>query len=189
MKSLPPVPVTSTRGVVLALSMPSCTRCCGRGVYLARSELRVCNCAYRGVFDRVMSAFHARTWSAQIYQRQSIKQSEWFADVHIIAMRALDGSDLRKAIYRLGCVEDRDWKIASVKVGLSRGNYFHELYRVKETVGRAWLETKPYGVFPIEDYFSMALPDAQSKRSLHRRLNSSFLPAQQRSSLAWAVAA
>ncbi|MCC7235585.1 MAG: hypothetical protein IT163_09800 [Bryobacterales bacterium] len=179
----------SLTGTILALCLPSCTSCHGIGRYLSRGRSNTCRCVYRKVFDLVMTQVHNRTGYAHDFKKQTFKQSEWLADVQLLAMRALDGHELSKTIYRLGCVEDRDYKVVSAKVGLSRGNYFHAVYRMKEVVGRAWLETKPHAVYPTDQYFSLELPDAQHKRTKHRRIDSPFVPTQQPAAMVRAAAA
>ncbi len=176
-------------GIALALCFQDCTRCCGIGRYLGRNEWRRCPCVYRKVFDLVMAQVHRRLGYADYFRKQSFRQSEWLADVQLLAMRALAGNELNQTIYRLGCVEDRDFRVVCAKLGLSRGNYFHAVYRVKVSVGRAWLETKPYGVFPLDQYFSLDLADAQHKRSKHRRFDAPFVPMQQPAAMVRAAAA
>jgi hypothetical protein len=36
---------------------------------------------------------------------------------------------------------------------IDRGLFFHTVYRVEEKLGRAFVETEPYGLFPVDDYF------------------------------------
>jgi hypothetical protein len=36
---------------------------------------------------------------------------------------------------------------------IERGQFFHEVYRIQQQLGRAYRETVPYPLFPIDEYF------------------------------------
>ncbi len=50
-----------------------------------------------------------------------------------------------------------DWRLCERKLKLDRGNFFHTIYRIEQKLGRAFRETQPYGLFPVDEYFHGAL--------------------------------
>ncbi len=37
---------------------------------------------------------------------------------------------------------------------MSRGNFFHAVYRIMARLGAAFAETRPYPLYPVDEYFS-----------------------------------
>ena len=37
---------------------------------------------------------------------------------------------------------------------MSRGNFFHAVYRIEQKLGRMFRELQPYPLFPLDDYFN-----------------------------------
>ena len=37
---------------------------------------------------------------------------------------------------------------------MDRGEFFHEVYRIQQKLGRAFRELEPYGLWPLPEYFS-----------------------------------
>ena len=52
----------------------------------------------------------------------------------------------------------QDWKLCSRKFGVSRGNFFHAIYRIQEQLGKAFYQLEPYALYPPRDYFVLRLP-------------------------------
>ena len=38
-------------------------------------------------------------------------------------------------------------------MNLDRGEFFHEVYRIQQKLGRAFRELEPYALYPLEEYF------------------------------------
>ena len=36
---------------------------------------------------------------------------------------------------------------------MDRGNFFHAIYRIERTLGRAFSEIRPYPLYPLDEYF------------------------------------
>lgn len=36
---------------------------------------------------------------------------------------------------------------------MDRGNFFHEVYRIQQKLGRIYRELEPYSLFPLDEYF------------------------------------
>ena len=149
-----------TRGITLALSRPQCAFCYGLGLVDSRAGLVPCGCVHRAIFDicnrryRSSAIGYATVTTERETKRShwSNKEAEFCADFVVIARRVLHGDE-----YRLFCMhilEDNDWKWCAPRLGLDRGRFFHLVYAVKERLGRAFYETVPYSLFPIDDYFT-----------------------------------
>jgi hypothetical protein len=46
-----------------------------------------------------------------------------------------------------------DWKLCCRRLNLDRGEFFHEVYRIQQKLGRAFRELEPYCLYPLEEYF------------------------------------
>jgi hypothetical protein len=36
---------------------------------------------------------------------------------------------------------------------MDRGNFFHEIYRIQQKLGRVYRELEPYALYPLDEYF------------------------------------
>ena len=73
----------------------------------------------------------------------------------------LDESEHR--LFRYHFLLGADWKLCCRRLGLDRGLFFHLIYRIQAKLGRAFAETLPYPIYPVQDYFNgtqMREPDA-----------------------------
>jgi hypothetical protein len=43
---------------------------------------------------------------------------------------------------------------------MDRGNFFHAVYRIQQQLGRAFRETKPFALFPLDEYFGGTITKA-----------------------------
>jgi hypothetical protein len=76
------------------------------------------------------------------------------ADFCLIARRVLD--PLEHQIFRFHFLLGADWRLCCRRLGMARGNFYHAVYRIEAKLGRAFMETKPYGLWPLDAYFSSA---------------------------------
>jgi predicted DNA-binding protein (UPF0251 family) len=90
---------------------------------------------------------------------------EYLADFQSIARRALSSAEQR--LFRMHVLEGAEWPQCAPRLGLSRGNFYHSVYRIQEKLGRAFMETQPYGIFPPAAYFAVikGTVDAGGSRS------------------------
>jgi len=79
------------------------------------------------------------------------KHLDYCADFELVARRALDARDYQ--IFRLHFVDGLDWAHCATRLNLSKGNFFHAVYRVEEQLGRCFRELRPYGLWPLDLYF------------------------------------
>jgi hypothetical protein len=81
----------------------------------------------------------------------SRRHEEFMADFTLIARRELSDSDYR--IFRIYHLLGADWRLASERLNMDRGNFWHAVYRIEQKLGRAYCETQPYPLFPLDEYF------------------------------------
>ena len=80
------------------------------------------------------------------------KNEEYAADFILIAKRTLTPEDYKMFNYHF--LLGADWKLCTRKLKLDRGTFFHGIYRIQQTLGRTFRELKPYGIYPVDEYFS-----------------------------------
>lgn len=81
----------------------------------------------------------------------SRKKEEFMADFCLIAKRTLN--DLESRVFRYHFLLGADWRLCTRQLKIDRGTFFHVVYRIEEKLGRAFAETEPYALFPLDDYF------------------------------------
>lgn len=157
-----------TRSDTLALANTNCTTCKGIGLRLARGGVMVpCLCVLRAIFRACYQRFRncvaqdkamnrVRLERCGMGRSRSIlygrKNEEFIADFYLLAKKTLDPVEWKLFTYHylLGA----DWKLCCRRLKIDRGNFFHAVYRVEEKLGRAFRETEPYGLFPLDEYFN-----------------------------------
>lgn len=160
----------------LALANACCGRCAGVGELQIGNGHRICPCVYRRVFRACSAKYqelrqrggeYARSPAAERtggrWERRGstvgFSAAEYLADFELVARRTLRDQPLEYAVFWYSCFHRLPWQacvqLISRNLGkpLSRGNFFHLLYRIEERLGQAFLELRPYGVLPSE-YFS-----------------------------------
>jgi hypothetical protein len=83
----------------------------------------------------------------------SMKSEEFIADFELIARRVLGDGTLSYRLFRYHCLLGADWKLCCRQLKMERGEFFHEVYRIQQRLGRAFREIRPYGLFPLDEYF------------------------------------
>jgi len=157
-------------GIWRANARHDCVSCGGygaRGRYTTGRTVCMCDCVARRVFRACLAAYreiHEHPfvqrvqWERQMggqpaesvryYQR---KREDYCADFYLVAKRAL-AADLWP-VFRAYFLEGCDWKTGTKITKLSRGLFFHGVYRIEKTLGRTFLTLKPYALFPLDEYF------------------------------------
>ena len=154
------------RSETLALAMHNCAHCHGAGLRVARKgALGPCNCVLRSIFRICWDRFVRCVTQERHLSRVSLephagrsrpatwgrKDEEYIADFEIIARRTLDDFEYR--LFRYHFLLGANWKLCARKLELDRGNFFHSVYRIEQKLGRAFRETEPYALFPLDEYF------------------------------------
>lgn len=144
-------------------ALPACTRCDGRG------ELRYsrpCNCVARYSFRKCLERFREAAWSVESPDRKISRirpgrgwgrpNEEYSADFLLVARRHLD--DTHYQVFLLHFIMELPWSVCCQKVLLSRGRFFHAIYKIEQLLGRAFFDLRPYRVYPVWDYFGSSRP-------------------------------
>lgn len=163
-----------TRSETLALASTSCTACHGLGLSIGkRGKTKPCNCVLRSIFRACYRQFQRSVTKEKHMSRVSLslspggrerrfcwgrKDEEYIADFTLMAKRHLGG--LEHKIFRYHFLLGADWKLCCRKLKMDRGNFFHAVYRIMHKLGRAFRETEPYGLYPLDEYFSTTVGDA-----------------------------
>ena len=156
------------RTEILVLAKPTCQLCAGSGIR-RRKRLGddVCPCTLRAVFRQCIRRFRECVASGKLGSAVKVervskavnatrvygrKNEEYMADFDLIARRTLT-EPVELNVYRFHMMLGADWKLCCRRLNISRGDFFHAVYRVQEKLGRAFRETQPYGIFPLNEYF------------------------------------
>jgi hypothetical protein len=156
-----------TRSETIALAQQSCTHCYGLGLRPGRAGVSTpCNCVFRAIFRACYAKFRQCSSKEKYVSRVSLesnpgrqrkatwglKNEEFIADFCLVSRRTLDEKQytLFKYHYLLGA----DWKLCCRRLGMERGAFFHEAYRIEQKLGRTFRELKPFSLFPIDEYFN-----------------------------------
>lgn len=153
----------------LVLSNPKCSRCRGAGMTPGRGfDMVPCGCVLRKAFNsclgkyRYIQALQDRVTSCvPVLMKQgsdtrfcwSRKNEEFAADFILIARRTLK-DDLDWRLFELYMLEECDWRFCARALGIDRGSFFCNVYRIQQACGRAFMETQPYALYPLDQYFS-----------------------------------
>ena len=159
-----------TRSETLALAQQSCTHCYGLGLRPGRAGVSTpCNCVFRAIF-RACHARFRQCASKEKYisrvsleanpgrQRRSVwglKNEEFMADFCLVSKRTLDESQHK--IFTNHFLLGADWKLCCRKLGMERGAFFHEVYRIEQKLGRTFRELEPFALFPLDEYFNSTI--------------------------------
>lgn len=164
---LPSEPAEAFYRYIRLLARLRCVDCMGCGLYISRDQWVVCNCVLRAVFRQCLYAW--QEFKAQESYRPAVldvrsgkprrwlwgrKDIEYVADFELVGRRSLYGVD--KQIFELHFLGGLMWYqcIPRLEVWLTRGNFFHAVYRVEQKLGRVFCELRPYPLYPIDEYFS-----------------------------------
>ena len=156
-----------TRSETLALAQQSCTFCYGLGLRPGRSGVSTpCNCVFRAIFRACYARFqqcamkekHISRVSLEANpgrQRKSVwgmKNEEFMADFCLVSRRTLTDSEYR--IFRFHFLLGADWKLCCRRLNMERGEFFHEVYRIQQKLGKTFRELEPHALFPLDEYFN-----------------------------------
>lgn len=73
------------------------------------------------------------------------------ADFIALAKRTLDEEEHK--IFRFHYLLGANWRICCERMKLDKGDFFHTVYRIEQKIGRALRETRPYPLYPIDEYY------------------------------------
>ncbi|MCC6294734.1 MAG: hypothetical protein IT164_18930 [Bryobacterales bacterium] len=176
-----------TRSESLALAHQQCAYCHGYGLLLGRkSHQTPCNCVLRSVFRACYARFRRSVEKEKHLSRVTLhlmggrsqrmswgrKDEEYIADFTLVSKRHLDEKEYQ--IFKFHFLLGADWKLCCRRLGMDRGNFFHAVYRIQQKLGRAFRETQPYALFPLDEYFNgtsrrESEPAVSAPRPAHER--------------------
>lgn len=165
-----------TNSDVLALASGSCAKCDGLGYTLKADRTSTgnpCRCVLREVFRACYKRFEqiakmpkhmsntsltrtsGPTGGKQMWGR---KNEEFLADFICIAKRALNTEGLRDSfeytLFRYHYLLGADEKLICRQLRLDKNAFFNARERIVQKLGKAFRETEPFSLYPIDEYFS-----------------------------------
>lgn len=157
----------------LAIARTGCVDCNGLGIRGVTANVNghkelvetPCFCALRSIFracyarlrycvarQEHISTVSIETWCAHQGPRAFARRNEDFiADFCSIAKKSLTPAEHK--VFRFHYLLGADWSLCCRYLGMTRGNYFHTIYRIEELLGRAFASVQPYALYPTSDYF------------------------------------
>jgi hypothetical protein len=169
------------RSNTIGIAKTSCCFCHGNGMRIVRKRKEVaCSCVHRSVFRACWNRFRecaaigaqfgTVSWEKcpgpQGRGGFSRKREEYMADFCLVSRRALDEPDYR--IFRYHYLLGAPWKLCCRQLKMDRGNFFHAVYRIEQTLGQVFAELEPYALYPLRDYFNAVVPSSDLKPTLSR---------------------
>lgn len=159
------------RSETIALASMHCEYCQGLGLCRGRGNSHVpCVCVLRAIFKACFKRFKAsvakdKGASAVKLERLGMgtgrsshmtfgrKTEEYIADFYLTCKRTLTESEWRmfSFAYLLGA----DWSLCHKRLNMPRTNFMHACYRIEAKLGRAFRETAPFALYPLDEYFSI----------------------------------
>lgn len=156
------------RSETIGLASASCVFCRGLGLRKTpvKGESRVCGCVLRAIFRSCFIRYRhcqekAGVTSAITYDHSAgprghrvygRRNEEFIADFELVCRRSLN--ELEYKVLKMHFMEGADWKQCTERLSLDKGEFFHEVYKVQEKLGRVFRELRPYALFPLDEYFS-----------------------------------
>jgi hypothetical protein len=81
-----------------------------------------------------------------------LKNEEYMADFILVSRRTLEEYDY--VVFKYHFLLGADWNLCCKKLKLDRGEFFHEVYRIQQKLGRTFRELEPHALFPLDQYFN-----------------------------------
>jgi len=159
-----------TRSDTLALASNRCTTCHGLGLIpTKRGKNKPCPCVLRAIFRACYNRFKYCVTKEKYMSRVTLsftrgrdgafswgrKDEEYIADFTLVSRRTLTPEEYR--IFKYHFLLGADWKLCCRKLNMTRGAFFHAVYRIEEKLGRVFRELEPYPLFPLDEYFSTTI--------------------------------
>jgi hypothetical protein len=153
------------RSSAIGLALASCTQCGGHGMReLQRGLDKPCHCVFRAIFRACYEQFREYVNASEQpgavtlesnhgptgYRLYSLKRQEYVADFCLAARRALTEADYK--LFRYVFLLGADIGLCNRFLEVGRGDYFHGIYRIEETLGQYLAELKPYPLYPVDEY-------------------------------------
>jgi hypothetical protein len=154
------------RSQTIGMAAANCAYCKGLGLRIGvRAKPSPCNCVFRAIFRACLDHFRVCTerqgqYTSVFLERcrgaerkvfWAMTNEDYIADFLAVSRRHLSAFDYD--LFRFHYLLGADWKLCCRRLKIDRGSFFHYSYRIQQRLGRAFVETRPYGLFPIDEYF------------------------------------
>ncbi len=167
------------RSETIGIAKESCMLCRGSGlrVTAVKGILHPCNCVFRNIFRACYSRFRQCVSQERYMSKVTLvncsgkdgkriwarKDEDYIADFCLVSKRSLTEFEYR--IFRFHFLLGADWRLCCRKLNMERGNFFHAVYRIQQTLGKIYRELEPFALFPLDEYFGGTITKSLPKVS------------------------
>jgi hypothetical protein len=156
-----------TRSETIGLAAVQCTTCRGIGLKPGRGAVETpCACTLRAIFRSCYTRFRQCIEKEKTLSRVTLecgskgggrvtwsrKDEEYIADFYLVTRRNLSASEWKLFSYHF--LLGAGWRLCAKKLGLDRGQFFHQVYRLEAQLGKIYRELHPYALYPVDEYFA-----------------------------------
>lgn len=155
------------RSETLALARHGCAFCHGLGRLFHKDKSSTpCRCVFREIFRHCYQRFRELLETDPFETRPTLtgnrlsagwsrKNEEYIADFYLVSKRSLTEEEWR--IFNYHFLLGADWRLCTLKLKMDRGDFFHEVYKIQQKLGRVYRELVPYPLYPLDEYFQSVL--------------------------------
>lgn len=156
------------RSQTIGLARMGCPKCQGLGlVRQLRNNVNPCPCVLRAIFKACFNRFRlglmktngAPLVNVALDKRDSTrrmtfgwKEQEYAADFVLISKRTLTASEYQ--LFRYAYLLGDDGKLCQRYLKISPSQFNRACADIEAKLGHAFQATRPYGLFPVDGYFS-----------------------------------
>jgi hypothetical protein len=158
------------RSQTIALACMHCTHCHGLGLQRQGSAHVPCSCVTRAIFKACFNRFKScvtKDKGASTVKLERLgmgtgrsshmtfgrKTEEYVADFYLICKRTLTEAEWN--VFNLHYLLGADWNLLQRHfTGLSREAFVTMTQTMEHKLGRAFRETEPFALYPLDEYFS-----------------------------------
>lgn len=138
---------------VRLLSSTACPRCAGGGY---ANDAEICHCVFRRIFETCHRRYEQTASMATGVLVTGITCSrpaeEYAADFVLVGRRALQQRPLLLAVFNLYIVDGLPTQMCLRKLKIAQNVFFRRVFQIKQELGRAFREVRPYPLYPINEY-------------------------------------
>ena len=120
-----------------------------------KRSARPCGCVLRAVwrtcYRRYQTSQDAGPVTMGVRGTYHRRNEDYRCDFLLLARRTLDATMFR--VFDLHFLTGADWKVCCAILRIDRGTFFHDVYYIEQSLGAAFANTAPYGLWPIAAYF------------------------------------
>lgn len=161
-----------TNSDVLALASLKCSRCDGTGFCRkadGSSSGAPCRCVLREVFRACLNRFRECVEKPKCLSITSLtrtsgpqggrqvwgrKNEEFIADFQCIARRTLRPRTFEYTLFRYHYLLGADENLIFRQLRIEKDVFFNARERIIQKLGKAFRETEPFSLYPLDEYFS-----------------------------------